>query len=171
MRGELQGKDECNLATIGDLTRTPLAIVRELALAMAPSFQTWGDLVDYCRRGGPDGTKVYWAGIAHAALQLDPSGSVLDAIRLASHVRGRIAYTAGAKGWTGRKKTLPRKGKGAIVLVPIVDVNGPGHIVPWENGLAYDPNPPLRALTLAELRSRYLRIGYRVVRISLCTKG
>lgn len=178
MRGELQGLDECILATIGDLTSTPLDVVRAHAIDGARKLfpaLTWHDAVCASRGWNKTvyGISPYWRGVQNACEKLDPSGEVWIALNTAS-MRGASYYVL-SNGMPAhylgcRARRLPEVGRGAIVIVRGNGKKREGHIVPWENGRAYDSNVSIPAgETLQEIRARYRDLGFKLNRISIVT--
>lgn len=169
MRGEIQGLDECILATIADLEGLPLAQVRGEAIRLAGLGPiTWQDV---CRASKPEPNSPYWTAVRTLCDTLDPSKTLFNVLVLASRKGPEFVIAASSAGvpyFRPSKRILPRHGKGVIVLT---QARGIGHIVPWENGLAYDTNRAGVGETLSELRGWYGRCGFRVNRITVYRKG
>ena len=119
MKVERQGLNECMLATIAALQGRPLDHVRVEA-CRAARVDKWDDLI----YPHPQ-VETYWQAIERVA------GPKLYPI---VHCR----YT-GAMVPSG-ERTIPDVGRGVVVV--IFDDSTTFHIMPWENGLIYDPIDP-----------------------------
>ena len=114
---ERQGPSECMLATIAALQGRPLAQVRAEA-CRAARVDKWDDLIY------PPRTETYWQAIERVA------GPDLYPI---VHCRYAATTVPTAGEWA-----IPNSGRGVIV----VTFRDTSHIMPWENGLIYDPMDP-----------------------------
>lgn len=152
MRGELQGKNECLLATIADLTKTPMAQVRATALAYSGKSH-WDEIYEHItNRGQID--DFFWKVAFYLCDVYDPTKKLAHAIIKAAGTTQQMRDACTAATLLDSSITeLPAKGRGVIVLL---HVWGRGHIVPWEDGLAYDPNLPGVGDTLDWLKFRYI---------------
>lgn len=154
MRGERQGDQECVLATIADLTKTPLAQVRATVLAYTGK-KTW---VDVCNEGQGELTDLFWKAVFYVCDIYDDKKQLHHAILQVSANHDELSVPCHARIIDPSISELPNPGKGVLVLIPVVG-NG-GHIVPWENGLAYDTNLHGQGEILALLRMRWWLIGF-----------
>ena len=122
MRGELnverQGRNECMLATIAALQGRPLSQVRAEA-CRAAQVDKWNEAIQFCAHD------AYWRAVERVA---GPDLYPIVCCRYAA----TMVPTAGE--WA-----IPNSGRGVIVVTffPLTS-----HIMPWENGLIYDPMDP-----------------------------
>lgn len=132
---EQQGYFECMLATIAALANVSLTEVRETA----------------CTRAKVD----CWEKVCYSYILF------WDTIRYLK----RYYHVSGVPG-TNRYNTIPGNaqtlvGKGSISIRPINFLNT--HIMPFENGLIYDPNQSRSPFPLEDLEKRYPK--WEVVKI------
>ena len=137
MRGERQGEDECMLAVIADLTGAPLSQVRATALAYSQK-RTWAEVCDI---PGANLSSLWWKTVFYLCDCFDTTKKLAHTLVQASTVRREEATQCAATALPIDILELPLKGKGVIVMVAAHDPST-GHIVPWEDGLAYDSNIP-----------------------------
>lgn len=124
MRVEQQGKDECMLATIAALKGVPLAEVRSKALIMG-KISKWTILV---RR-----PLAFWKVTKALCLEYDIPFDIVEY---------RALINQPSSGYNNLLE-IPNKGKG-VVTVRIFGIDDDycylQHIMPFENGLVYDPD-------------------------------
>lgn len=144
MKVELQGPNECMLATIAALADVPLATVRARALRLTGGA-SWYVVASYYPR-------LYWA----AARWLAEEYGVVAAVALKPLVAGAHPPR--------RWRRLPA-GRGSIIF----RFGKRYHICPFADGLIYDPMTPETPQTLAEYRQRYPRC--RVVTVQAEAKA
>ena len=122
MRGELkveqQGTNECMLATIAALLGRPLDQVRAEA-CRAARVDKWGDLIYPHHQ-----TERYWQTVE----------------RVAGPGLYPIVYCRDGTMVPSGEKTIPNVGRGVVVV--IYDDPPAAHIMPWANGVIYDPIDP-----------------------------
>lgn len=163
MRGEMQGTDECILATIADVANRPLVDVRAMALALAPGYSAWADVVrdSQSKKLG----SIFWEPVRVLSNTLDASGRLWEAIATASYSR-RPNFPSSIF-FTARKKYLPVRGRG--VIVSLNTRARAAHIAPWHDGMVYDSSSNLagKALTLEQYKQYLRAAGYRINRISV----
>lgn len=165
MRGEKQGDNECLLATIADLTNTPLRRVRETALAFSGK-KTWTEVANVSL-GQVD--SLWWKTVFYLCDIFDTSKKLAYALVQASATNRTLdAACVAATRLSPDLNDLPLNGKGVIVLANYYNpVNG--HIVPWEDGFAFDTNVAYNFFgeSLEAVKDRYWDFsGYSVQGIS-----
>ncbi len=143
MKVERQGHNECVLATIAALTETPLWEVRRKACMFAEiALDDWASMMydakkfwDVTERvamfyGGPN----MWAMVGPAGRYV-PGSSVSE------------MYLHGMR-------KLPDKGRGTITFrSKRRGKNKVSHIMPWKDGLIYDPETPKTPMTFRQYRN------------------
>ena len=125
---EKQGPMECALATMGALTGTSLATLREMAGPLY--FGDHSQIVSIARHvGGEHLVALMGMGIASGIRRLSPF-----------------------------RREVPTWGRGTVRFNVRGCPTQAGHIVPWKNGFLYDPESPNEPLTLTQYRRRYRRL-------------
>jgi len=114
IRVELQGYNECALATLAALADKPLNWIRETACSYA-GVTRWADA----------DPRTFWMALTKTAAD----------VGLANNVKNWRRYMG-----TGTISATSLKGRGSI----IIRGEGAAHAMAYENGLVYDPNSPLR---------------------------
>lgn len=154
MKVEKQGYNECALATIAALTKTPLSEVRKMAClvggveiddwnSVLSSGKFWETLEPVAMRfGGPN----MWAMVGPMGRTIIPGSTVK---RLDVH---------------GMRK-LPDKGQGTITVKSTRRGTKSSHIMPWKNGLIYDPETPKIPRTFRQYRNHNPRMKVWIVTI------
>ena len=140
---ERQGQFECALSTMGALMRMPLETIRPHALAAAHStgepIYKHATLRVLANRLDPSGYLLMLCGGFH-------TGRVVTAIASSASSGGTISFLSR---WT---RVLPKVGRGTASFhwrgTPSAH-----HIMPWEDGLLYDPESPETPWTLAQYRA------------------
>ena len=160
MRGERQGLDECLLATIADLTKTPLSQVRALALAFTGK-SSWKDVMNL-GKGFP--SDLHWQAAFYVCDILDPSKQLAHVLIRASSVHNGLTVMCSASSLDPNILELPPEGRGVIVLAR--PYPKPGHIVAWENGKCFDSDGLGVGESLTNLKERYRLHGFVVNGIS-----
>jgi hypothetical protein len=145
MQVERQGNFECLLATIAALTDTRLKRVRNIALHWGKVRQ-WSDMA-----GHPE----FWPTIKHVLRRLDREEwwpYMQHYMPVGEHVNREVAEDIPVD-----SVDFP-DGRGMVTVRQPLAKHG--HAMPWENGLAFDPQTGLPH-TLACLRV----MGFDIVRI------
>lgn len=136
VRVEKQGKNECMLATMAALADVPLARVRKRACALAG-----------VRQWRPYSMDRFWGVVAMVADELGIMGMVPTTVIF----QWELSRPCG-------RPTL--RGKGSIL---VVFPSNESHIMPYEDGLIYNPNSPTESITLKEYLARNKTIvSYKV---------
>jgi hypothetical protein len=155
MKVERQGENECMLATLAALSGQPLAIVRRLALGHAGA-DCWARMLRERDR--------YWTAVDATAADLRME-RFLDAVKAAlreaqSDREARSDALAVLAG--NAPPSLPAVGRGAVLAVS----PRTGHIMPWQDGLVFDPESedPSVGITLPEYRRRRPYGAFKVIR-------
>lgn len=128
MKVELQGPNECSLATIAALVNEPLGRIRELALAIANQDKKWWQYA------------TTWDNVQNSmVLSFGVLSCICDFVNL------DIGVILGSPKFR-QNKELPSLGRGAVAI-KYKNTNPPrGHIAPYENGLIYDPQSKVFAI-------------------------
>lgn len=157
MKVERQGHNECILATIAALTETPLREVRNKACVLAGvETDDWNSVVTGRFRskfwdvsesvsmffGGPN----MWAMVGPMGRTIVPG----------STVKRIDPY--------GMRK-LPDKGRGTITVKSTRRGTAISHIMPWKDGMIYDPENPKTPMTFRQYRKIKPRMKVWIVTI------
>jgi hypothetical protein len=131
MRVESQGNSECMLATIAALADRSLAEVREYACDLA-GVRKWSRVCNTIARTRA-GKPTFWSVVPKVAQHFGGDGLLaLVDMRWES-------MSASAGGVTTSKLALPAIGRGTVRVVYRERAGRSGHIMPWADGLIYDP--------------------------------
>jgi len=144
-----QGRSECVLATLATLGGKAIDDVRRVAMTEAqrhqPNAKTWADTLNLRDRG----KYAYLRGVRVAAVFCGVSPELVSF----SAVDGQ-----GVRVLSRYLRTLPSTGRGVVRIGR--SRTRRGHIMPFEDGLCYDPANPDKGRTLREIRALYR--GYMV---------
>ena len=132
MNVERQGHSECFLVTIAALSDTSLAATRARALELTEKITS---------------EPIPWADLAWR--NIDAWWTVAETL---SHECG-LTYdkTAFYVATGGLDSTLPARGRGTVQ----VRHDSISHIMPWEDGLVWDPENPVSGVTLEDWLSAH----------------
>lgn len=153
MRVEQQGRNECMLATIAALSDRPLAEVRSYACGLG-GVRVWSRIFN-TRARTRTGKPTFWAVINKTATHF--GGDPLM----------KTVYGLGISGLVGAvHRDLPATGRG-VVRLKRKSGRGSGHIIPFENGLVYEPASahPEVGVTLREYLTFNPRLRLDFVRV------
>lgn len=155
MKVEKQGFNECILATIAALTETPLREVRNKACMLAGvETDDWNSVVHKTHKfwdvsesvamffGGPN----MWAMVGPMGRTIVPG----------STVKRIDPY--------GMRK-LPDKGRGTITVKSTRRGTAISHIMPWKDGMIYDPENPKTPMTFRQYHNFKPRMKVWIVTI------
>ncbi len=141
MKVEKQGFNECCLATIAALTETPLWKVRSLACKLA-GVDDWSSVLWDVKKfwdisekvsmffGGPN----MWAMVGPRGIHSTVPGSTVKSVD------------------THGMRKLPDKGRGTVTVKSTRRGTNISHIMPWKDGLIYDPENPETPMTFRQYR-------------------
>lgn len=142
MKVEKQGHNECVLATIAALTEAPLQDVRNTACKLAGvAPDDWSSLLGDVNKfwEAVEDVSMRFGGVNMWAM-VGPMGRTMV---LGSTVKRLDVH--------GMRK-LPDKGRGTITVKSTKRGTKISHVMPWKNGIIYDPENPETPMTFRQYR-------------------
>lgn len=154
MKVEKQGLNECVLATIAALTKTPLSEVRKTACLFAGI-----EIDDWC--SVLDDVKKFWEITESVAMRFGGPNMWAMVSPVGRFVAGSSVSQMDIHGM----RKLPDKGRGTITFKSRRRGTKMSHIMPWKDGLIYDPETPRTPMTFRQYRKLRPRMKIWIVTI------